>query len=180
MFSFEPLQNKHAELTLKWRTSALVQNVSTTEISHDIHHQLQWIEAVRNSSTEQNWLICYRSKLIGLVGYQKFDPVHRTAYGNFYIGEEALATLGLLALPYFYNHIFKILSLKVLYGEVLSSNDQIEKINLLHGYEIVNKKLRTIEKGENLIEVKLMSLRAEKWATFSQHNRKIATFSHNK
>ena len=50
--------------------------------------------------------------------------------------------------------------------ERYSSNDQIEKINLLHGYEIVNKKLRTIEKGENLIEVKL-SLRAENGYIFT-------------
>jgi UDP-4-amino-4,6-dideoxy-N-acetyl-beta-L-altrosamine N-acetyltransferase len=163
MIKFVKLKIEHLQLVLKWRTNPEIAKHLFTEVDQSIGKQLTWFNKISSDETVAYWIIEYCQNPIGLINLASIDRVAKKCNAGFYVGNAEYRQLAALILPYFYNFIFKKLKFHKVYGEVLSTNDNILKIHMMQGYRHVGTFKDHMIKDGRHIDVHLLELMKEDW-----------------
>jgi hypothetical protein len=176
MFEFLKLRPEHLEMVLNWRIQPHVQSAMFTEVKNNLQDQLNWYTLIQNDKTLFYWVVVLNKKPIGLVNLAKVDLVNSKCTLGFYIGELEYRSFAGLIPPYVYNHIFKTLKLKKIYGEVLSSNKSILEIHNKHGFREIGESKNHVLKGKIGHDVIFIELLAEEWLRNPRYEKYDAIF----
>lgn len=176
MFKFKKLKEEHLEQVLEWRTRADVTRFMNTDIEKDMDQQREWFEHVSTSSTDRYWIIEMKENPIGLISLNHIDLTNlRTSWG-FYIGEKEYRIYGGLVPPYLYNYVFGELGFHKITAEVMSGNDNVVKLNKVHGCREVGVYKEHILKNGVYHDLILMELLNKEWTALNKFRKYIGEF----
>lgn len=176
MIQFKKLKEEHLDQVLNWRTQKDVTRFMNTDIEKDTAKQQKWFEHVSNSSTDKYWIIEIKEQPVGLISLNRMDFTNlRTSWG-FYIGEEKYRMYGGLVPPYLYNYVFLELGFHKITAEVMSGNDNVVKLNKMHGCREVGVYHEHILKNGVFHDLILMELLKEEWMTLNKFHKYISEF----
>lgn len=177
MFEFIKLREEHLEMVLNWRTREDVTKYMVTDIEYNLDNQKKWFNKITNNPSEKYWIILYNSKPIGLISLNDIDYKNKHTRWGYYIGEEEYRMYGGIIPHYLYNYVFGTLKLNKINAEVLEGNDNVIKLNLLHGYREVGVFKRHIYKNNKFYDLYLLELTKEDWQNaIKKHERYNAYF----
>lgn len=178
MFKFIKLREEHLEMVLNWRTKERVTKYMNTDIEYNLDNQKIWFNNISNSKTERYWVITFKGKSIGLISLNNIDYYNKRASWGFYIGEDDYSMYGAIIPHYLYYYVFNILGLNKINAEVLEGNENVLKLNLLHGYRQVGVFKGHIYKNNKFHDLHLLELTKEDWEKTTQKPEKyiIADF----
>lgn len=163
MIQFIKLREEHLEQVLNWRTKEDVTRYMITDIEKDIKKQLDWFEKISQSETDKYWIISINSVLVGLIYLNDIDFVHRKCSWGYYIGEEEYRMYGAIIPYYLYHYVFTILNFNKVTAEIMSENDNVIKLNLLHGCREVGVYREHVYKNGKFHDLVLMELLKKDW-----------------
>ncbi|SHE87609.1 UDP-4-amino-4,6-dideoxy-N-acetyl-beta-L-altrosamine N-acetyltransferase [Tissierella praeacuta DSM 18095] len=163
MFEFIKLREEHLEKVLNWRTKEDVTRYMITDIEYDLDKQIKWFNQITNNPSEKYWIICYNSVQIGLISLNDIDYKNKHTRWGYYIGEEEYRIYGGIIPHYLYNYVFGTLCLNKINAEVLEGNENVMKLNLLHGYRKVGVFKKHIYKNDKFYDLYLLELTKEDW-----------------
>lgn len=177
MFKFIRLKEKHLEMVLNWRTKESVTKFMNTDIEYNLDNQKKWFDKVSNSETEKYWIIYFKDKPIGLISLNDIDYYNKRTRWGYYIGEDEYRMYGAIIPHYLYYYVFKILGLNKVNAEILEGNENVLKLNLLHGYREVGVFKEHIYKYNKFHDLHLVELMKEDWEkTIKKPEKYIASF----
>lgn len=176
MIQFKKLSEEHLEQVLAWRTQEDVTRFMNTDIEKDMDKQHQWFEKVFNTIAERYWIIKIKEQSVGLIYLTDMDFTnYRTSWG-FYIGEQSFRLYGGLIPPYLYNYVFLELGLHKITAEVMDGNDNVIKLNKIHGCREVGVYKDHIYKNNQFHDIILMELLKVDWIALKKYRKYISKF----
>lgn len=176
MIRFIKLQEEHLEQVLEWRTREDVTKFMNTDIEYNIENQKKWFNKIKNSEIDKYWIINIKNNLVGLISLNDIDFVNKRASWGYYIGEEKYRIYGGIIPTYFYNYVFSRYSLHKLTAEVMTGNDNVLKLNLLHGYRLVGVYKDHIFKNGSFFDLNVLELLERDWLEAGKFKKNIAEF----
>lgn len=177
MFEFIKLREEHLEMVLNWRTKEDVTRYMLTDIEYNLDNQKKWFNKITNNPSEKYWIISFDNKPIGLISLNDIDYKNRHTRWGYYIGEEEYRIYGGIIPHYLYYYVFYTLGLSKINSEVLEGNENVIKLNLLHGYREVGVFSRHIYKNNRVYDLYLFELTKENWEkTIKRHEKYKAHF----
>jgi UDP-4-amino-4,6-dideoxy-N-acetyl-beta-L-altrosamine N-acetyltransferase len=135
MVRFREIEVEDGKLILDWRTSEKVSQYMSTEVKYDLKKQRDWILDCYSKKDYYHWIVNYKNKDIGYINLSSLDLTQKKTSWGFYIGADNVLGLGSIIPLYFYNYCFYTLSLNSIYGQVFSTNSNLIKMHVYHGYE---------------------------------------------
>lgn len=177
MFKFIKLREEHLEMVLNWRTKEDVTRYMITDIEYNLDNQKKWFNKISNSVSDKYWIITFNDKPIGVISLNDIDYKNKRTRWGYYIGEEEYRMYGAVIPHYLYNYVFETLGLIKINAEVLEGNENVIKINLLHGYREVGVLKRHVCKNNEFYDLFLLELSKEDWKkTIKRHHKYKAYF----
>lgn len=177
MFEFIKLREEHLQMVLSWRTKEDVTRYMVTDIEYNLNNQKKWFNKVTSNPNEKYWIIQYNKNPIGLISLNEIDYKNKHTRWGYYIGEGEYRIYGGIIPHYLYNYVFGTLGLMKINAEVLEGNDNVIKLNLLHGYREVGVLKKHIFKNDKFYDLYLLELTKEDWEnTIKKHEKYKADF----
>ncbi|MBF0594170.1 MAG: UDP-4-amino-4,6-dideoxy-N-acetyl-beta-L-altrosamine N-acetyltransferase [Candidatus Omnitrophica bacterium] len=177
MISFVDLQQEHLELVMGWRLKPEVSQFMFTDIECDLEKQRQWFARIVRDRTCRYWVVRFQGLPIGVVNLAGIDPVHRRCTAGYYIGESAYRNIGAMIPPYVYNHVFRDMGFRKIYGEVIAGNGNVLKMHALHGFREVGVYHEHVYKDGRFHDVVLIELLAEDWLKQKRYQGYVASLT---
>lgn len=171
MIHFVKLKEEHLEMVLQWRIKTEVAQFMFTKVENDIENQRQWFKRISADPRYRYWVIYCGAMPIGVVNLAAIDLHHRHCTAGYYIGDLAYLSLGMIIPAYLYNHVFKVMGFRKIYGEVVSHNEKILKIHAMHGYRQVGVCRGHVCKDGQYHDVVLVELLSEAWLSQKKYQR---------
>lgn len=176
MIRFIKLKEEHLEQVLEWRTQEDVTKFMNTNIEKDMGKQRLWFSKISNSKTDAYWIIEIKEKLVGVISLNNIDYVNKRTSWGFYIGEEKYRLYGGIIPPYFYNYVFTTYDFHKITAEVMGGNNNVIKLNLMHGYRMVGVYKDHILKNGSYADLILLELLKEDWLKQNKFQKYICDF----
>lgn len=176
MIQFKKLREEHLEKVLQWRTSKDVTRFMNTDIENNIDQQYEWFATVTSSTSERYWIVEIKGVAVGLISLSNIDFLNRRTSLGFYIGEEEYRLYGGMVPPHLYNYVFHELGLHKITAEVFCGNDNVIKLNKLHGCREVGIYKEHIYKYGQFHDVMLMELLKEDWLQLHRYTKYRSVF----
>ncbi|MFJ8102458.1 UDP-4-amino-4,6-dideoxy-N-acetyl-beta-L-altrosamine N-acetyltransferase [Lysinibacillus sp. KCTC 33748] len=176
MIRFIKLREEHLEQVLEWRTQEDVTKFMNTDIEKDMDKQREWFRSISNSKTDAYWIIEIKEKPIGVISLNNIDFVNKRTSWGFYIGEEKYRLYGGIIPPYFYNYIFSKFEFHKITAEVMEGNNNVIKLNLMHGYRMVGVYKDHILKNGSYSDLNLLELLKEDWLKLNKYQKYVCEF----
>jgi len=174
MIKFFNLQEEHLEMVLRWRVKPEVSEYMFTDVNYNVEKQHQWFKRICNDDTCRYWLISYQDVPIGVINLAAIDRIHLRCSAGYYIGELGYRQLGAMIPPYLYNHVFKEMKFRKIYGEVMAENKKVLQMHKMHGFREVGIYRDHIFKNGRFHDVVLIELLSESWLKQTRYQRYIA------
>ena len=176
MIRFIKLREEHLTQVLEWRTQADVTRFMNTDIEKDLDKQKEWFNKISISRTDKYWIIEIKGILVGLISLNDIDFVNKRASWGYYIGEEKYRLYGGIIPTYFYNYIFSKYDFHKITAEVMVGNDNVVKLNLMHGYRLVGVYKDHIFKNGSFFDMNLLELLKDDWLKAGKFKKNICEF----
>lgn len=176
MIRFIKLREEHLEQVLEWRTQEDVTRFMNTDIEKDMVKQKEWFNRISHSLTDAYWIIEIKGQLVGIICLNGMDHVNKRTSWGFYIGEEKYRLYGGIIPPYFYNYVFSTYVFHKITAEVMEGNENVIKLNLLHGYRMVGVYKEHIFKNSSCYDLHLLELLKSDWITQNKFQKYKAAF----
>ncbi|MGG2084595.1 UDP-4-amino-4,6-dideoxy-N-acetyl-beta-L-altrosamine N-acetyltransferase [Lysinibacillus pakistanensis] len=176
MIRFIKLREKHLEQVLEWRTQEDVTKFMNTDIEKDMDKQREWYKKISNSKTDLYWIIEIKGKHVGVISLNNIDYVNKRTSWGFYIGEKKYRLYGGIIPPYFYNYVFSKFDLHKITAEVMEGNNNVIKLNLMHGYRMVGVYKDHIFKNDVYSDLNILELMREDWIKLNKYQRYVCEF----
>ncbi|CAM5190930.1 hypothetical protein UACE39S_04434 [Ureibacillus acetophenoni] len=176
MIRFIKLREEHLEQVLEWRTREDVTRFMNTDIEKNLVKQKEWFKRISASKSDKYWIIEIKGVLVGLISLNDIDLVNKRASWGYYIGEEKYRLYGGIIPSYFYNYIFPKYDFHKITAEVIAGNDNVLKLNLLHGYRHVGTYKDHIFKNDSFFDIHVLELLKDDWIRLGKFTKKIAEF----
>lgn len=158
-----PIEEKHLQQILDWRTSEQVTQFMYTDIEYNLDNQKKWLEKIRADENGRYFVMEYRDELIGFISLTDIHWQHKRATWNFYIGNMKYAMLAGFLGAYMYNYAFDELDLEKLNGEVMDINEGVRKLHSKQGAREVGVLQRHIYKNGAWHDVYMFEMTKEHW-----------------
>lgn len=176
MIRFIKLQEEHLEKVLEWRTQEDVTRFMNTDIEKDLNKQKEWFKKISDSQTDKYWIIEIKGMPVGLLSLNDIDFVNKRASWGYYIGEEKYRLYGGIIPTYFYNYIFSKYDFHKITAEVMAGNDNVLKLNLLHGYRHIGTYKDHVFKNGSFFDIHMLELLKDHWIQAGKFKKNIAVF----
>lgn len=176
MIRFIKLRESHLEQVLEWRTREDVTKFMNTDIDKDMDKQRVWFKKISESQTDKYWLIEIKDISIGLISLNDIDSINKRASWGYYIGEEEYRLYGGIIPTYFYNYIFSKYDFHKIIAEVMDGNENVLKLNTLHGYRLVGIYKDHICKNGSFFDINVLELLRDDWIQAGKFKKNIAVF----
>lgn len=176
MIQFKKLREEHLEKVLQWRTQEDVTRYMNTDIESDLGKQIEWFTKVSASTTDKYWILEIKEVPVGLIYLTDLDVVNRRTSWGFYIGEEEYRIYGGLVPPYLYNYVFLELGLHKITAEVMCGNNNVIKLNKIHGCREVGIYKEHIYKRGQFHDLMLMELLKSEWLKLNKFKKYLSEF----
>lgn len=176
MIQFKKLKEEHLEKVLNWRTQEDVTRYMNTDIERDMEKQEKWFTSVSSSTTDKYWVIEIKEQPVGLIYLNQMDFVNQRTSWGFYIGEEKYRLYGGLVPPYLYNYVFSKLGFHKITAEVMSGNENVVKLNKMHGCREVGVYKEHIYKNGSFHDLILMELLKSEWIKLKKYQKYRSEF----
>ena len=170
LFSFREVEIDDAKLLLNWRTKSRITKYMTSDVSHDIEAQKNWLKGTLEKSDSYHWISRYKNKDIGLMSLLNYKPEIKETSWGYYIGEDDALGYGGLIPPYFYNFVFNELNIEKIKAWVFFDNLKIIQMHLMHGYVFEPAEDHTIVKDGKNVLILCLILKKDKFES-SKYNR---------
>lgn len=167
-----PIEEKHLQQILDWRTSEEITRFMYTDIEYNLENQKKWLEKIRADENGRYFLMEYRDELIGFISLTNINWTHKHATWNFYIGNMKYAMLAGFLGSYMYNYAFKELALEKLNGEVMDINEGVRKLHSKQGAREVGVLEHHIYKSGTWHDVYMFEMTKERWIEVGQKFQK--------
>jgi UDP-4-amino-4,6-dideoxy-N-acetyl-beta-L-altrosamine N-acetyltransferase len=176
MFKFHPFDKKYIDIVYEWRRDRETSQYMFSDIENDYKKHVEWFNNISKNKSCKYWIIKTNEVPIGLINLASIDEKNRRLNAGYYIGEKQYRILGALPLPYVYNYVFKTMKFRKIYGEVISSNNNILKIHEMHGYDKIGVYKDHIKKDDTYHDVVIVELLSEKWLNIKKYKDYVADF----
>lgn len=176
MVEFIRLREEHLEQVLKWRTKENITKYMNTDIKYDLEQQYKWFWQVDESETEKYWVISIKDGLVGLIYVTDIDFINKRTSWGYYIGEEKYQMYGAIIPLYLYYYVFEELQLHKITAEVMRENENVVKLNKMHGCREVGTYYDHVYKNGRFHDVVLMELLKEDWQENKRNFKYKANF----
>lgn len=176
MVEFIRLREEHLEQVLKWRTKENITKYMNTDIKYDLEQQYKWFWQVDESETEKYWVISIKDGLVGLIYVTDIDFINKRTSWGYYIGEEKYQMYGAIIPLYLYYYVFEELQLHKITAEVMRENENVVKLNKMHGCREVGTYYDHVYKNSRFHDVVLMELLKEDWRENKRNFKYKANF----
>jgi UDP-4-amino-4,6-dideoxy-N-acetyl-beta-L-altrosamine N-acetyltransferase len=124
---------------LSWRNDDRIKNMMFTKDIISLSSHLNFIDALKSSSTKLYYIVEYADTKIGVVDY--YDIEVDSAYWGFYLNPNLLnSSFGVLLEYYVLELAFGLLKIDTLYCETLKKNERVLKMHTEFGF-IVDKQI---------------------------------------
>ena len=164
MIEFVPLQRKHLELVMSWRSSPEISRYLNTDISNDITKQISWYEKIKNDKNSMYWLIKYKDNLVGLNSLNDIDWVKRFCFGTYYINDpKAKAIIGYVVPHLTLNYIFNHTILNKSIANIFKNNVNVIKLYEHIGYKRVGILEDHVYKNNEYHDIILLEYKKSSW-----------------
>ena len=173
MIRFARLQEDHLEMVMKWRVSQHVTRYMSTDVVYDMEEQRSWFNRIVNDDTCRYWVIFYMDAPVGVVNLAAIDRNHLRCSAGYYIGDADCRQIGGMIPPYIYNHLFREMEFRKIYGEVLSGNTKVLQMHKLHGFRQVGVYRDHVLKNGRFHDVVLIELLSESWLRQKRYQRYV-------
>ncbi|NOG29155.1 UDP-4-amino-4,6-dideoxy-N-acetyl-beta-L-altrosamine N-acetyltransferase [Lysinibacillus fusiformis] len=157
------IEEEHLQQILDWRTSEEITRFMYTDIEYSLENQKKWLNTIRADQNGYYWLMEYRGDIIGYISITEIDWKHKRGAWNFYIGNMKYAMLAGFLGAYMYNYAFTELGLEKLIGEVMGSNEGVQKLHLKQGASKVGVYERHICKNGEWHDVHVFEMTKALW-----------------
>lgn len=146
-----------------WRNSKDVSSFMLSQTIITAEQQRKWYEAIRNSAEQLYFIIVSKTGLkLGVVNFNKIDPVTKTAEPGLYIGDTSNRNsfFGMEAYFQLLKFGFEELNLSKVYGTALAVNETAIKMNKSFGYTIESVTRNAIAIDQEMHDVVKLNLLA--------------------
>ena len=141
------------------------ENMVNTELI-SIKEHLKWYKQFNNSKSNFFYVINYKKKFVGGLGFKNYNNKLHTGEWSFYISEKK-NTIGLGASVEFLaiNYFFDSFKLKKLYCFVLNHNLEVTKLHKKFGFKEIkfNEYKKNIYLAKELSDAIYLSLEKKNW-----------------
>lgn len=172
MIKFIKLKEEHLEQVLNWRTKEDVTRYMITDIEKDMQKQREWYVKISKSTRDKYWVISINNTYVGLIYLNNIDFVHKRCSWGYYIGEEAFRMYGAIIPFYLYHYVFTKLNLHKLTAEIIADNENVIKLNKLHGFREVGIYREHVYKNGKFHDLVLMELLKKDW----ENNKRVKKY----
>lgn len=176
MVEFIKLREEHLEQVLIWRTKENITKYMNTDIEYDLVQQHKWFKHINESPTDRYWVISIKGKLVGVISLNDIDVTNRRTSWGYYIGEEKYQMYGAIIPLYLYYYVFEELQLHKITAEVMKENENVVKLNKMHGCREVGTFYDHVYKNGRFYDVVLMELLKEDWRQKKRNFKYKANF----
>lgn len=176
MIEFVKLREEHLDQVLRWRTQADVTRYMNTDIAFDMEQQKKWFASISKSETDRYWIISIKGRLVGVISLNAIDLANKKTSWGFYIGEEKYRMYGGVIPLYLYHYVFTKLELNKITAEVMVGNENVVKLNKVHGCREVGVYKEHIYKNGAFHDIILMELLRSDWEKKKKNHRYEAVF----
>jgi UDP-4-amino-4,6-dideoxy-N-acetyl-beta-L-altrosamine N-acetyltransferase len=125
--------------------------------------QIKWYKKIKTIKNSKFFSIYYKNLLIGAGSFVNIDKINRNCTWGFYIFKKYFGYFGVLAQYKIIEYSFKKYNLHKLYGQTLSTNNNILKIHKKFGFKIEGTLRQQIFIKNNKLDVILTSLFKDDW-----------------
>ena len=164
-------------LLLDWRTDEKITKFMYTDIEYNLQKQEDWFEKINRDQNGLYRIIEYKQRPIGFISLTSIDWQNKSAYWNFYIGDQRYSMLAGLLGFYVYNFAFNKLGLNKLLGEVMASNIAVRKLHIRQGAREVGYFSQHILKNNSWHDVYIFEMLADEWQLtrekYSRYNAEV-------
>lgn len=160
------LTENELELLMHWRMSEEVNKYMTTSPRLTLEGQHKWFDKIKDDKTQIRWIIWVDDTPIGSMYLTDIDYDHMRCSGPgwFIVEKKYLDLKQTIALQRnCYDFVFDVLGLNRLYGDVISTNQGVIRLNMLCGHEIEGTLKEHIKKDGQFYDVVLVGLTKEAW-----------------
>lgn len=176
MVSFREVDVGDARLVLDWRTKLRVTSQMLTDIAYDEVGQRAWLERCYDNPSYYHWIVEVAGRPIGLANISDLDVSARSVSWGYYIGEDSALGVGAWIPPYVYNWLFRVVGIETIEIDVLTANTTVLRMHQFHGYRGVQGPPKSVQKGEDILELQTMVLDASTWGRLERFQRYVADF----
>jgi UDP-4-amino-4,6-dideoxy-N-acetyl-beta-L-altrosamine N-acetyltransferase len=173
MIELKSLGAEDEEIVLNWRNNPEIARFMYTDhvISQDEHRS--WLRNALTDEAQRHWIIHYDAAPVGLVSVTNLDARHSSAQWAFYLASPNVRGKGVgSAVDYLIlEFVFEELGLHRLSCAVLAFNEQVIAMHESFGFRREGQLRGAIRKGEEWIDVILLSQLREEWALHRLQHR---------
>jgi UDP-4-amino-4,6-dideoxy-N-acetyl-beta-L-altrosamine N-acetyltransferase len=169
--SFIPMQTKHAEMLLRWRTDPFITQFMYTDLEHhDVDKQIAWIETMQRAEDYQGFVVHDAGQPVGFICFSDINQQHqRCSTGSYIYEKQARLKYAATLHTYICNYAFHALGMNKIENFLLAPNKKVLQLQRLHKSTEVGCLREHIYKNGAFHDVYIFEILKRDWAEQKQH-----------